>query len=214
MNVSVVLFFVHNVLATVLLGSKFVRRSDPVFRYFGIGLLLDALAFAMWTLGYLNPDQLLNFITFGAIALLVSFVFFLYASLQQVASGARSLVTMLGVVAILGIFYVGRYGDPASGDISPEGLLFFNLTPLVQMLYIFALAFVAFPVIDIVASRFKAPYSTLIRYGLIAEVVGGILLITSKDVQVLYIMGWIIGVVYAALWGTLFFSKKAWSSVS
>jgi len=214
MNSSVVLFFVSNVLATVLLGGKFVSRKDPLFKYFGIGLLLDAAAFAMWTIGYVNPEQLLTFITFGAVAFLVSLVVFLYASLEQAPATTRLLVTVLGAVAVAGIFYVGRYVDPANAFISPEGFLFFNLTPFVQMLYTFALALITLPVIDLVASKFKAPYSALVRYGLIAEVVGGIMLITNKDAQTLYITGWIIGIVYFILWATLLFNRKAWSSTN
>ena len=82
------------------------------------------------------------------------------------------------------------------------------------MLYTFALALVTLPVIDLVARKFSAPYSALVRYGLIAEVVGGIMLITNKDVQTLYITGWIIGIVYLALWVTLLFNRKAWSSTN
>ncbi|MGH2611773.1 MAG: hypothetical protein ACRDFB_01835 [Rhabdochlamydiaceae bacterium] len=122
------------------------------------------------------------------------------------------MMIILGIVVVLGIFYVGRYGNPASAYISPEGYLFFNLMPLVQMLYIFALAFAAFPVIDIVASKFKAPYSLLVRYGFIAEVIGGIILITNKDIPTLTITGWIIGLVYLVLWVTLLFNKKAWNT--
>ncbi|OGG50815.1 hypothetical protein A2704_06475 [Candidatus Kaiserbacteria bacterium RIFCSPHIGHO2_01_FULL_54_36b] len=214
MNSSVVLFFVTNVIATALLGGKFISRNDSLFKYFGIGLLLDAVAFAMWTIGYVNPEQLLTFVTFGAVALLVSLVVFLYASLEQAPASTRLLVTILGGVAVAGIFYVGRYVDPANAFISPEGFLFFNLTPFVQMLYTFALALVTLPVIDLVARKFSAPYSALVRYGLIAEVVGGIMLITNKDVQTLYITGWIIGIVYLALWVTLLFNRKAWSSTN
>lgn len=213
MNTSVLLFFVSNVLATLLLGGKFVVRKDPVFKYLGIGLLLDAVAFGMWTIGYVNSEQLLSFVTFGAIAFLVSLVAFLYASLQEVPAGTRLWVTVLGAAAVIGIFYVGN-NSATLATISPEGFLFFNLTPLVQMLYLFALAFVSFPLIGLIASKFKAPYSELVRYGFITQVVGGILLITNTDVQVLYITGWIIGIVYFVLWATLLFNRKAWSNAN
>lgn len=214
MNTSVLLFFVSNVVATLLLGWKFAAHKDSLFRYFGYGLLLDAVAFAMWTIGYVNQEQLLTFVTFGAVTFLVSLVLFLYASLQGASSTHRTFISAIGIAVVLGIFYTGRYVDPASAYISPEGFLFFNLTPFVQMLYTFALALVAFPVIDAVASRFKTPYAALIRYGLIAEVVGGIMLITNKDAQTLYITGWIIGVVYFVLWATLLFNRKAWHGVN
>lgn len=210
MNPLVTLFFVHNAIATVLIGGKFARSHDRILKFFGFGLLLDAFAFAMWTIGYLNPDQLLTFVTFGALALLASFVVFLYASMLHMPASTRFLMAVLGIVAVSSIFYVGRYVDPASAFISKEGFLFFNLTPLVQMLYTFALAIVAFPLIELVAAKFKTHYAMLIRYGLIAEVVGGIMLITNKDMQVLYITGWVVGIVYFVLWTTLLFDRKAW----
>ena len=210
MNTSVVLFFLSNVVATILLGGKFVSKKDPIFKYFGIGLLLDAVAFGLWTIGYVNPPQLLTMVTMGAIAFLVSLVVFLYASLQQAPSSTRLLTTLLGAAAVIGIFYTGNQSTN-SAYISPEGFLFFNLTPLVQMVYLFGLAFATLPLIDLVASKFKSSYAALVRYGLITEVVGGIMLITNKDVQVLYITGWIIGIVYFALWATLLFNRKAWT---
>ena len=212
MNSLVVLFFASNVLAAALLGGKFIRKNDPVLKYFGIGLLFDALAFLMWTIGYVNSGQLLNFVTFGAIAFLVSLAVFLFASLQRASANARLGVTVLGIIAIIAIFFVGKHSVNLA-FISPEGLLFFNLTPLVQLLYIFALSFTFVPLIDLVASKFDGGYSALVKYGFIAQLVGGIMLITSKDVQVLYIVGWVIGTIYLILCLTLLFSRKAWLKV-
>ena len=113
----------------------------------------------------------------------------------------------------LGIFYIGHI-DPNYAYISPEGFFFFNLGPLIQMLYIFGLALATLPAIEIVASKFTSSYAALIRYGFIAEVAGGIMLLTSKDSQALYITGWIIGLVYLWLWTTLLFSKKAWFNIN
>jgi len=213
MNSLVVLFFAGNVLAAILLGRKFTSKSDSTLKYFGVGLLLNAFAFAMWTIGYVNSSQLLNFVTIGAIAFLVSLVVFLFASLQKTSSNSRLIVTAIGILAIVGVFFVGR-ASTAYAYISPEGLLFFNLTPLVQMLYIFALSLTTLPLIDLVASKFEGSYSALVRYGFIAQIVGGIMLITSKDVQVLYITGWVVGTIYFVLWTTLLFSHKAWSKLT
>ena len=192
-------------------GGKFVSKKDAVFKYFGIGLLLDAVAFAFWTIGYVNAVLSLICVTFGAIALLVSLVFFLHASLRNHSASTRVWGTVLGIVAAIGNFIVGRY-SPNLAYISPEGLLFFNLEPLVQMLYIFALAFTFLPLTDLVASKFSDPYAALVRYGFIVQFIGGIMLIVMKDVQVLYITCWIIGIVYLVLWVTLLFSRKAWFS--
>ncbi len=212
MNSTVALFFAVNVLAAALIGGKFLSKNNPVFKYFGVGLLFDALAFAFWTIGYVNSSWLLNCVTLGAITLLVSLVFFLYASLQNHSAGNRTLGTVLGIVVVIVIFMIGRY-SPNLAYISPEGLLFFNLTPLVQMLYVFALAFTFLPLTDLVASKFGSPYSALVRYGFIAQFVGGIMLITNTDVQVLYVTGWVIGIVYLVLCVALF-NKKVWHSAN
>ena len=216
MNFLVFLFFLHTVIATFLLGGKFVmRRNDGVFRSFGISLLFDAIAFTIWLFGLVRPENLLISITLGAISFLISLVFLFHVSFQQAQQiNTRWLLTALGSVFAFVIFYVGRYYDPTDAYISSEGLLFFNLGPIVQMLYIFGLSLAALPAIDLLASKFKLPYSALVRYGFIAEVVGGIMLITSKDVSALYIAGWIMGVVYFILWTTLLFNKKAWSAVN
>ena len=213
MNSLVLLFFLHNVLATLFLGLKFMGRNDRVFKSFGIALLLNAAAFVVWSFGILQPESLLTSVTVGAVCFLISLVFMLRTVAQDVPASNRWLVTILGVVAVFGIFYVG-HADPSTAYISPEGFFFFNLGPTVQMLYIFGLALAAIPAINLVASKFKSSFALLVRYGFIAEVVAGIMLITSKDVQVLYITGWVIGAVYVALWGTLLFNRNAWSGTN
>lgn len=210
MNTSVLLFFLHNVFATFLLGMKFAKKNDSVFRNFGYALLLDSVAFAAWLFGILNPASLVNSVTVGAVFMLASFVFMLNTSMQ---SKYRAASSVIGILAVIAIFFIG-HSQPDTAYISSEGLFFFNLGPLMQMLYIFALALAAFPAIDVVASKFKSPFSLLVRYGFIAEVVAGIMLIISKDMQVLYIVGWIIGLIYFALWTTLLFNRKSWASVS
>ncbi len=209
MNLSVILFFLHNVLATVLLGGKFVSKRDSVIKNFGIALLLDGVAFAAWTFGILSPTNLLSAVTIGAIFFLVSLVFMFRASTES--TGMRWSLTILGIVVALGIFYFGHIATETA-YISPEGLVFFNLGPMVQMLYIFGLMLASLPAIEAIASKFKSWYAALFRYGFIIQIAGAIMLITSKDSQALYIVGWIIGLSYFLLWTTLLFSKKAWST--
>jgi hypothetical protein len=165
----------------------------------------------MWLFGIIRPENLLISVTVGAILFLVSLVFFLYSSVQKEKSTTRWLLTGIGIASVLGIFYVGHI-DPATAYISEEGFLFFNLQPLMQMLYIFGLMLTAIPAIELIASKFESPYALLVRYGFIAEAVSGIMLIISKDTKVLYIAGWVIGVVYFFLWFTLLFNKKAWTN--
>jgi len=215
MNISVILFFLFNVLATAVLGIKFaVKRDDKIFKIFGIALILNAIAFMVWSFGLIRPENLLACVTLGTVAFLISLVFLFYISIQKIESVniRRGLMT-LGVIAVLGIFYIGHI-DPVYAYISPEGYLFFNLGPLMQMLYVFILALVALPAVDLIASKFKLSYSLIFRYSLIAQVCGGIMLIISKDSQVLYVTGLIIGLVYLLLLITFIFNSKAWAKVN
>lgn len=214
MNIEVLLFFLHNILATALLGYKFVSSKDSIFKNFGIALLLDSVAFAVWSAAVvLKPENLDQFVTVGAAFFIASLVFLLITGTQKMNTSTRGMLVILGVMVGLAVFYARTFLYPSTPSFSPEGFFFFNLQPIVQMLYIFGLALTALPAIDSVASKLKHPYDALVRYGFITEVVGGIILITTIDAQVLYISGWIMGAVYLALWSILLFSRKAWSGV-
>jgi len=211
MNPSVVLFFVFNVLATAFLGGKFAsRRNDPVFRDFGIAMILNAIAFAIWSVGLISPAYLLPCVTLGTIIFLIALILLFFTAVQKSRSASTKwFLTVLAVVIALVVFYIGHL-DPHSAFISPEGFLFFNLGGAIQMLYIFIMLLAVLPTVDLVASKFKSPYSSLFRYSLIAELCGGVILITSKDPQALYLSGWIIGLVYLVLLASFVFGRKAW----
>ena len=213
MNTQVALYFVSNVIATLIVGAKFATKSEKTLKTFGDALLIAALAFALWTIGYLSQSMFLIMVTAGAIALLISFYFFFRVSLHDISSNARMGFSILGIVVLLAIFIVGHY-SATSAFISPEGFLFFNLAPFVQMLYIFALIIAAVPAMNYVASKFHGGYAALVRYGFLVEVAGGIMLITSTDTSTLYVAGWVIGVVNLILWVTLLVSKKAWQGIN
>lgn len=209
MNLLVASFFLYNVVASFFLGIKFFNRKDLVFQNFGGALVLNAVAFAIWLFGIARPENFLASVTVGAIFFLASLIFMLQTITQDAPKSTRRLATLFGIAVALGVFYIG-HNDPSLAYISPEGFFFFNLGPLVQMLYIFSLTLTAIPAISIVASKFQTPYAALVRYGLIVEISAGIILITSTNAQVLYLTGWIVGGVYTALCGVLLFNRKAW----
>lgn len=215
MNILIVLFFIFNVFATAVLGGLFLKKGagDHVFKTFGIALLINAVAFVIWSFGVIRPESLLTCVTLGTVAFLISLIFLFYTSVQKVHTAInRQLLIILSIIVVVGLFFIG-HADPSFAYISPEGFLFFNLGPLMQMLYVFVLVITILPAINLVASKFKSIYSTIFRYGFIAQVCSGIMLMTTKDSQVLYITGWIIILVYFLLLITFLFSKKAWSDL-
>lgn len=213
MNIAVVLFFLHNIVATALLGYKFVVRKDPVFKNFGIALLLDSAAFVVWSAAVvLKPSDLELFVTVGAAFFIASLVFLLITGTQKASANTKGMLVILGVLVGIALFLGRTFFYPSAPAFSSEGLFFFNLEPIITMVYIFGLLLSALPAIDAVASKLEHSYSSLVRYGFITEVAGGIILITTTNTQVLYIIGWIMGAAYLALWSILLFSQNAWKN--
>jgi hypothetical protein len=211
MNISVALFFIHNVLATLFIGMKLKSHKDPVFKDFGMGLLLTGVAFAIWTAAVLfKPANLDLFVTVGAFFFIISLMSFLAAGLQRVAN--RSSLMTVGFVVALLLFILRTFVYPSNPSFSPEGLFFFNVQPIVQILYIFGLALTVLPATYALANKISnSYYSRLFEYGFIIQVMGGILLLTSTNITVLYINGWIIGLTYLVMWTSLLFGKKDWA---
>lgn len=213
MNLLVLLFFLHNVLATAYLGGKFVTQNDKVFKSFGIALLLNCVAFAIWSFAVLTkPADLTTYVTLGVGFFITALVFFLNTGVQNLKSDTRWMVLLVGGLLAVVLFFLRTFVYPSNASFSPEGFFFFNVHPLMQMLYIFGLVITSLPAIYAVASKFRNYYADLLRFCFPIEVAGGIVLITTTDTQVLYLTGWIMGIAYFALWAPLLFSKKAWAT--
>jgi len=212
MNISVLLFFLHTTLATAIVGGIFLKKGGNVAKFFGIGLLIETVAFASWALAVIMPDSLETFVTIGAVLALISFLFFLRAGTEDVSGSVKTLAMVVGVILVAATFVAGRYIFPTPKFISDEGFLIFNLAPLVQLMYIAALVLVAIPLIEKVSAMFRDGYATFMKYTLAIQVVGALVLITSTDTLSLLTAGWMIGLTYFALWTTLLFRKDIWLS--
>lgn len=211
MNILVVLFFLHNVLATAFLGGKFFSQKNKVLKNFGIALLLNSAAFAIWSFAVLTrPDNLTTYVTYGVAFFIAALVFLLNTGVQNLGSENRMMVLVLGTLFGLVLFYLRTFVYPATPSFSPEGFFFFNIHPLMQMFYIFGLVIASLMALNAVASKFKGIFATLIWFCFVIEVIGGIILITTSDSQVLYLAGLIMGTAYVALWAPLLLNKRAW----
>jgi len=210
MNLLVAAFFLHNVLATLFLGFKFKGQSNPTFKNFGRALILISIAFAIWTTAILFNLDLESYVTVGAAFFAAALVMLLAAGIQSLKTSQRHSIILWGSLLATALFLTRTLIYPSQPGFSPEGLFFFSPHPIIQIAYIFGLALTALPAINAVADKLKGGVSYLVRYGFIAEVMGGIILITSTATLVLYIAGWIIGITYFALWTTLLFNKKVW----
>lgn len=211
MNLSVLLFFLHTMVATAIVGGVFIKKGGGVAKYFGIGLLLEAFGFASWALAIMMPANLAILVTIGAVLTLVSFILFLRAATDDISVVLRKIILVIGCLFVVATFIVGRYIFPTPKFISEEGYLMFNLAPFVQLMYVTALVLVTIPLVEKVARMFKAGFSTFVKFALGVQVVGAVVLITSTDPLSLLVAGWAIGLTYFAFWTALLFRKNIWS---
>jgi len=212
MNILVLLFFIHNVLATTFLGIKFFGSKNRAFKNFGIAMLLNSLAFAIWTVAVVTrPANLEQVVTIGVIPFVISLVFLIICGVDNFEKEIRTKLIGAGVAVVACLFLVRTFVYPSNPMFTTDGYFFFNMHPIVQLVYVFGFVLTAVPAIFIISSKFKGIYAILVRYGFMAEVIGGIMLITNRDPQALLISGWVMGFVYFALWSTLLFNSKAWS---
>lgn len=216
MNTSVALFFVHITLAIFLLGIKFASRKDLAFRYFGIGFILNAIAFAFWTLiVLLRPENLNPLATAGVIFFLLSLFPYFLSSMEGVDKSIRQYIQWVGLVGILIISILRLFVYPSNPMFSAGGLFVFNPQPIMQVLEIFGLGLITLPAIYLLAAKFLKPsYSLLIQYGLTAQVMGAAIMITAINDTLLNATGWIISITYLLLWTNLVFGKKIWTGIS
>ena len=150
----VTLFFLHNVLATAYMGGKFVTQNDKVFKSFGAALLLNCMAFAIWSFAILTkPADLSIYVTLGVVFFIAALVFLLNTGVQNLKSDNRWMVLMLGGLLAIVLFYLRTFVYPSNATVSPEGFFFFNVHPLMQMFYILGLVITSVPAIYAVASK-------------------------------------------------------------
>lgn len=217
MDAFVLVFFIHSVLATLLIGGKLFSNPDRDVKRFGVALLLDAVAFIIWTVAVVvKPVELEVYTNLGAVFFIASVIAFLNAGMPKVGRVLRQAILLISVILGALVLYMRLYMYPSSPSFSDDGYFFFNLDPIIQMIYIFALVMAALPAIDVLASKLRGTYAIVVRYAFIAEVVGGIILIIntnsgSASANLLLIDGWIIGIAYFALWSTIIFNKNIWN---
>ncbi|PSO46480.1 MAG: hypothetical protein BRC24_01740 [Parcubacteria group bacterium SW_4_46_8] len=217
MNTAVLIFFFHNVLATFLLGGKFLSQESYRLRLFGIGLLLDGIAFLIWAFAIINQVQesLEGDVFSGALFFLLSLLFFFFITINL----RSTYLYVLGGIVFLILAGARIFALPSSPAII-EGFFFFNPHPFTEMFYILLMMLIAVPAIEVASREIpKLGFKNLFRYGFFTEVGCGIaLLVTSvttvemltpAKIMSLYLIGTIAGVMYFALWTIFLFSPHA-----
>jgi hypothetical protein len=195
------LYFVVGCIAVLFLGYKFLSSKLPVFRNFGIGLLLTGAAFAVWSVAVITkPDNLETITTVGVVPFGAGLLFFLMAGTQKLKAANRSLVMFLGLGYLAILLLLRTFVYESHPGFSENGLFYFHAEPEIIAMYIGAFAAAILPAINAASQQMKdktLKYVSQLGFTILA--IGGIVLLTSYDDNLQTINGWIMGIAFVVL---------------
>jgi heme/copper-type cytochrome/quinol oxidase subunit 4 len=196
-------YFIVGTLAVLFMAYKFLQNKAPVYRSFGIGLLLTALAFAVWAVAVITkPSDLDTITTIGVVPLAFGLLFFLMAGTQKLKPANRSLVMTLGLAYLVLVLFLRTFIYKSHPGFSARGLFYFHAKPQIIALYIGAFAAALLPAINAVSQKMKdKTLKEVSQLGFTILVLGGIVLITSYDDALQIINGWVMGITFVVLLG-------------
>jgi heme/copper-type cytochrome/quinol oxidase subunit 4 len=200
-DVMVPAYFVVGSLAVLYLAYKFLNGKGPVFRNFGVGLLLTAVAFAVWALAVITkPADLDAITTIGVVPFAVGLLFFLMAGTQKLKAANRSIVMMIGLGYLAVLLFLRAFVYQSHPAFSAKGLFYFHAKPAIIALYIGAFAAALLPAINAVSQQMKdKSLRAVTQLGFTILAIGGIVLVTSYDDSLQTINGWVMGLTFVAL---------------
>ncbi len=200
------LFFFHGALASLMAGFHFWPKKDHTVKFFGLALIFNGLAFTTWALLALNHlNNLRVLASLAAVFVILALLSFYVAGIQHLQdTTSYGSALFVGVVAAFGLFILRTFIYPAHLIVTGGGFLLFELRLPVQLAYVFVLVAAVFPAMNAMAGKFKSTgLRSLIKACFTTLAIGGILLVTSTNTNLLLVNGIAMSVAFLLLWTTL-----------
>jgi hypothetical protein len=204
MGSQVIVFFAFVtlcVLASAYLLPRFAQSIAA--RRFALGLWLVGIAFAIWSVVVITKpvDTLETFVTTGLIVMLGALVLIVNAATIHLSRSEQQLALVL-TVAYMVLLVVIRFFNPSQPFFSDNGLFYFGQQPVVGFMTILMLGGTIVPAVLVVAREIKDKdvlSSNVFIGACMAELIGGVLLLSSRDDSLLTLVGWAMGIAFAFL---------------
>lgn len=195
-NANVVTFFILGTVAVGIVGFRFLSSSGVLFRRFGIGLALYALALAVWSvIVATHPADLPLWTSLGVVPFGIAHLFHVSAATYDWKQSNR-LIALGSAATFLAVLFVLRtWVYPSTPGFSDGGLFYFNADPVVTMLYILVFGGAFMPALHVVSSRIDTRWlAALTRIGFNLVVLGAVVLLASYDDKLQFVNGIIMGI--------------------
>lgn len=200
-NLFVSLFFIHGALGTAILAWYFLSKKQAVLKNFGWGLLGYAAGLAVWTAVVITkPSDLKPLILVGVLPFLLAHI--AYAKTASAKLPAKSSILMTVTLLLLAATFIARtFFYPSAPYFSDKGLLFFGLQSVPVALYIATISVSFLPAIRAVTAEIKdKAMKSVAGIGLTVLYVNSIILVSTKDDNLLLINGVVMSVALLVLW--------------
>lgn len=196
-------FFVAGGLLMLILAIAYLIPKIKAFRLFGIGIILDAIAFEIWAyMSIARPDNLEVITNIGILFFFASFIMYSLVVLSTLKGRFRifvSIFTAILFAALLVMRFIFVKSNPHFLD---SGLFSWGIEPQVMYIYVVISSFTILPAAYIVAGKFKnAAARNLIQFGFTLIVIGITVLLTSdnRELQTFNGYGMIAGLLLATV---------------
>jgi hypothetical protein len=192
-NISVAAFFTSCAALLGFISIFYLRQKAAIFRYFGLGLLLNAVAFLFWLyIVVVHPANIVPIVGVGVVFYLLSFISFFVATLSDIKGKARLALSSLGIlflIAIVALRFIYAKSNPILSD---NGMFWFNANQIVVYTYILAMSFSVIPAVYKVSKKIKnATLRAIVQIGFTQFVISTVVMLVSPDVYLQNINGWV-----------------------
>jgi|GEM_PF-1833170 len=188
--------------ALLVLSIMYFMSKDKVKKLFGIGILLNAIAFSLWAFMMLSsPESIEAITTIGTVVFIASFIVFslvVASSLKGMTRFVTSAVTAIAFAVLILLRFVYVKSEP---HFMENGLFNFGTDAEVMYAYVVISALTIMPAVYIIADKIKdANYRVMVQLGGSLAVISISVLLISADaeLQTLNGYGMALGIVLAA----------------
>jgi hypothetical protein len=184
-------FFVLGGLLMLYTSIKFLVARNKTYKFFGLAILLDAIAFGIWAfiIGA-QPDYLSTISGIGVIIFIASFFCYflsLLSTLKAKAKLAAVVVAAIAFTTLIIIRFIFYRSDPHFLD---TGLFVFAVEPIVTYIYVVIMSFSIMPAAYIIADKQKsALFRNIIKFGFTLIVIGTTIILTTPDLYLQTVNG-------------------------
>lgn len=205
MSVMVLFFFVFTTLS-VLVSGYMLRGYMPTVagKRFGLALIFTGIGFAIWSIAVvLKPTgALYEWMTAGMLPLFVGVVLFFLAGTSHHSVWAQQRWAAVGVVWCALVFVL-RYFYPSNPHFSDNGLFYFGQHPYVKFVSIALLGAAIIPATLALAREIRQAaswFSADLFIGIcVTELIGSVLLLANTEDELLFFVGWTMGLGFLLL---------------